>query len=275
MWYHTKMIHIKNQKEVEQMRVACQMAADTLLLVGDLIRPGMTGEDIDNIVKEDTAKKGGICAPYKYGNPPFPKSVCVSVNNVVCHGIPDSVLFKDGDIVNVDITTIYNGWHGDTNATFYIGTPSEQAKSLVETTREAMMKGIAQVKHGARLGDIGAAIQQHVESKGFSVVRDFVGHGIGRGFHEPPNVPHFGTKGAGIRLQAGMVITVEPMVNTGGYQVEIDQTDQWTARTKDGTLSAQFEHTILVKSNGYEILTNRSRALKNSDLETILTPTLE
>jgi methionyl aminopeptidase len=267
------LIHVKNPKEITQMRVACQMAADTLSLVGDLICEGMTGEDIDRIVREDTAKKGGICAPLNYKG--FPKSVCVSVNNVICHGIPDNLPFKNGDIVNVDITTIFNGWHGDTNATFYIGTPSENAKLVVETAREAIVRGATEIREGKRLGDIGAAIQEYVESKGCSVVRDYVGHGIGRVFHEPPNVPHYGSRGAGIRLVAGMTFTIEPMVNFGKYETILDQNDKWTVRTVDGSLSAQFEHTFLVKKDGCEILTARSRPLNNSENFSILTPELK
>ncbi len=261
------MIHIKNFKEIAAMRVAGQMAADTMLLIDDIICEGMTGEDIDRIVKEDTAKKGGICAPLGYGKTstrlPFPKNVCVSPNNIVCHGIPNTTPFKNGDIVNVDITTIYNGWHGDTNVTFYIGEPSESARLVVETAREALNLGAKEIRAGKRLGDIGAAIQEFAESKGCSVVRDFVGHGIGRGFHELPSVPHYGTRGAGLRLLAGMTFTIEPMVNLGGWEVVVDPLDGWTVTTKDGSLTAQFEHTFLVKTDGFEILTSRPRNLKN------------
>lgn len=264
-------VYIKTPKEVEAMRVAGQMAADTLLLVGDLICEGMTTDEINRIVHEDTLKKGGIPAPLGYrgnGKTPFPKSCCTSINEVVCHGIPSPfVKLKDGDIVNVDITTIYNGWHGDTSATFFIGNVSEEKKKLVNVCREAMRLGIQEVKHGARLGDIGSAIQTYVESQGMSVVRDYVGHGIGRGFHEDPQVTHFGTRGAGLRLHSGMIFTIEPMVNLGSHEAGLDPQDMWTVKTFDGMPSAQFEHTILCTPTGYEILTARSRPLKNSEQE--------
>ena len=186
-------IDIKSPKEVEAMRAACQMAADTLLLVGEKLRAGMTTEEINTLVHEDTLKKGGRPAPLNYHG--FPKSVCTSVNEVVCHGIPGAQVLKDGDIINVDVTTIYNGFYGDTSATFYIGTPSAEARKVVEVARKSLELGIAQVKDGARLGDIGAAIQEYVEAQGCSVVRDFVGHGIGRRFHEDPQVKHYGRRG--------------------------------------------------------------------------------
>src|SRR3954466_1810357 len=207
------------------MRVACQMAAETLLLVGEKLRAGMSTEEINTLVHEDTLKKGGRPAPLNYRG--FPKSVCTSINEVVCHGIPGTQILKNGDIINVDITTIYGGYYGDTSATFYIGTPSPEARKVVEVARKSLELGIAEVKDGARLGDIGAAIQEYAESQGCSVVRDFVGHGIGRQFHTAPQVPHYGTRGAGKRVKAGMVFTIEPMINLGKYDCEV-LADKWT-----------------------------------------------
>jgi methionyl aminopeptidase len=256
-------IDIKSAKELEAMRAACEMAAETLVHVGELIRPGMTTEEINTIVHEDTIRRGGYPAPLNYKG--FPKSVCTSVNEVVCHGIPGPQVLKDGDIVNVDVTTIYKGFYGDTSATFYIGRPSPDARKVVETARRALEVGIAEVKDGARLGDIGAAIQEYVEAQGCSVVRDFVGHGIGRRFHEPPQVKHFGRRGTGERIKTGMTFTIEPMVNFGRWEVEIDPNDKWTVTTADGSLSAQFEHTVLVTKAGCEVLTKRAKTLKMSE----------
>ena len=257
------MVELKSLKEIEGIRVSSQMAAETLLLVGEKLRAGMTTDEIDKIVHEDTIRRGAYPSPLNYKG--FPKSVCTSVNDIVCHGIPDGTVLKNGDIVNVDVTTFYKGFHGDTSATFYIGTPSPEAKHVVETCRKALDLGIAEVKDGARLGDIGAAIQEYVESEGCSVVRDFVGHGIGRRFHEPPQVKHYGKRGSGDRIRDGMVFTIEPMVNAGRFEVEIDPKDKWTVRTADGSLSAQFEHTIVVTKNGCEVLTRRDRPLKLSE----------
>ncbi len=256
-------IDIKSQKEVETMKVACQMAADTLLLVGEKLRVGMSTEDINILVHEDTLKKGGRPAPLNYRG--FPKSVCTSINEVVCHGIPGSQILKDGDIINVDITTIYGGYYGDTSATFYIGTPSPEARKVVEVARKSLELGIAQVKDGARLGDIGAAIQEYVEAQGCSVVRDFVGHGIGRRFHEDPQVKHYGRRGTGERIKTGMTFTIEPMVNLGRFEVAVDPEDKWTVTTVDGSLSAQFEHTVVATKTGVEVLTKRPKPLKLSE----------
>jgi len=256
-------IDIKSPKEIEQMRTVCRLAAETLLLVGDKIRAGMTTEDIDRLVHEDTIRQGARPAPLNYKG--FPKSVCTSVNDIVCHGIPDGTVLENGDIVNVDVTHVFDGFFGDTSATFYVGMPSPEARHVVEVARRALDVGIGQVRDGARLGDIGAAIQEYVESEGCSVVRDFVGHGIGRNFHEAPQVKHYGKRGTGDRLRRGMTFTIEPMVNLGGWEVEIDPNDQWTVRTADGRLSAQFEHTLLVTRDGCEILTARARSLRNSE----------
>jgi methionyl aminopeptidase len=256
-------VEIKSPREIELMRKVCQLAAETLLVVGDQIRPGMTTMDVDRIVHEHTLSQGARPAPLHYKG--FPKSVCTSINDVVCHGIPDATVLRNGDIVNVDVTHVYEGFHGDTSATFYIGTPSPQARHVTEVARKALDMGIAEVREGARLGDIGAAIQEYVEAQGCSVVRDFVGHGIGRKFHDAPQVKHYGKRGTGERLRAGMTFTIEPMVNLGGWEVEVDQGDKWTVRTADGSLSAQFEHTVLVTRAGVEILTARNRSLRNSE----------
>jgi len=245
------------------MRVVGRMAAETLLVVGEKLRAGMTTEDINTLVHDDTLKRGGFPAPLNYRG--FPKSVCTSINDVVCHGIPGPEVLRDGDIVNVDVTTIYEGFHGDTSATFYIGTPSPEARLVVETSRKALEIGMSVVREGARLGDIGAAIQEFVEAQGCSVVRDYVGHGIGRKFHDDPQVKHYGKRGVGERLKAGMIFTIEPMVNSGAFEVHADPVDKWTVRTVDGSLSAQFEHTCLVTKNGVEVLTKRERPLKLSE----------
>ena len=264
-------IELKSMKEIEAIRVSSQMAAETLLLVGEKLRPGMTTEEIDAIVHADTVERGAYPSPLNYKG--FPKSVCTSVNDVVCHGIPSPQVLASGDIINVDVTTFYKGFHGDTSATFYIGTPSAEARHVVETCRRALDLGIAEVRDGARLGDIGAAIQEFVESEGCSVVRDFVGHGIGRRFHEPPQVKHYGKRGSGDRLRTGMVFTIEPMVNLGRFEVEVDAHDKWTVRTVDGSLSAQFEHTIVVTRTGCEVLTQRGRPLRFSEnVATVFAP---
>jgi methionyl aminopeptidase len=256
-------IDIKSPREIDLMRTVCRLAAETLLLVGDKIRAGMTTEDINRIVHEDTLRQGARPAPLNYKG--FPKSVCTSINDVVCHGIPDGTQLRNGDIVNVDVTHLFGGFHGDTSATFYIGTPDPKARHVVEVARRALDVGIAQVREGARLGDIGAAIQQYVEGEGCTVVRDFVGHGIGRKFHEAPQVKHYGTRGTGERVRSGMTFTIEPMVNLGGWEVDVDPADKWTVRTSDGSLSAQFEHTVLVTREGCEVLTARPRTLKSSE----------
>ena len=263
-------VDIKSPREIEAMRVVGRMAGETLCLIGEKLRPGMTTEEIDVIVREDTARRKARAAPLGYVSSPgprypYPKSVCTSINDVVCHGIPGPRVLRNGDIVNVDITTLFNGYHGDTSATFFIGTPSEEARRVTETARKALALGIAEVREGARLGDIGAAIQEYVEAQGFSVVRDFVGHGIGRIFHEALQVKHYGRRGTGIRLRRGMTFTIEPMVNVGRSDVVVDPEDRWTVTTADGKLSAQFEHTILVTETGAEILTQRPRVLQNSE----------
>ncbi|MCP4678707.1 MAG: type I methionyl aminopeptidase [Deltaproteobacteria bacterium] len=245
-------IVIKNKTQLESMRAACRLAAQTLEATAKILKPGIRTDDINDFVHRYTIKHGAIPAPLNYRG--FPKSVCTSINEVVCHGIPSARKVQAGDIINVDVTSILNGWHGDVSATFYIGEPSEETRHLVEVTRKCLDLGIAEVKPGARLGDIGAAIQKHAEANGCSVVRDFVGHGIGQEFHEPPQVAHFGKRGRGQRLKPGMVFTIEPMINQGTWRLHTLK-DGWTAVTDDGKLSAQFEHTVAVTENGVEVLT--------------------
>ncbi len=256
-------IKIKSKKEIDAMREVSRLTAETLFKVDELIAPGISTEDIDRFVHEHTLGQGAIPAPLNYKG--FPKSCCTSINEVVCHGIPDaSRILQDGDIINVDISHIYEGFHGDTSLTFYVGEPSEEAKKVVEVARRCLDLGIAEVSPGARLGDIGAAIQEFAEGQGCSVVRAFTGHGIGRRFHEDPSVHHVGVRGRGKRLKAGMTFTIEPMINIGDYGVDILE-DDWTAVTIDSTLSAQFEHTLLCTDDGFEILTERPGLTKNSE----------
>lgn len=256
-------VSVKTFKEVEAMRIVGQMAADTLLAVGEMIKPGITTEDINKFVHDDTVRRGGWPAPLNYHG--FPKSVCTSINEVVCHGIPGRRVLEPGDIINVDVTTIFKGFFGDTSATFYVGKPSPEAKHVTEVSRRSLELAIAEVREGARLGDIGAAIQAFAEAEGCSVVRAFVGHGIGRQFHEAPQVSHVGKRGQGMRLRAGMCFTIEPMINLGGHEVEVLD-DKWTAVTADRSLSAQFEHTIVVTKTSCEVLTRRNRKLVNSEI---------
>lgn len=258
-------IEIKSESQIEAMRVACRMAAETLLLVGEKLRAGMTTDEINTLVHEDTLRRGARPSPLNYHG--FPKSVCTSVNEVVCHGIPGAYRLKPGDILNVDVTTNYEDWHGDTSATFYIGKPSPEARLVTEVARKSLDLGIAVVREGARIGDIGEAIEEYAHKQGCSVVRDFVGHGIGKRFHCEPQVPHYKLpRGApNPRMKAGMIFTIEPMVNLGTWEVDVDAMDKWTVRTRDRRLSAQFEHTILVTRNGCEVLTRRDRTLANSE----------
>lgn len=263
MLLRSRSVQIKSKREIAQMRRVSQLAADTLCRVAEILRPGLTTEEINTFVHEDTLAKGAIPAPLDYHG--FPKSVCTSVNEVVCHGIPGPQRLREGDIINVDVTHIYEGFHGDTSATFYIGEPSEEAKRVTEVSRRCLELGIAEVKPGARLGNIGAAIEEFASQFGFGIVRDFVGHGIGRKFHEEPKVSHVGVRGRGERMRPGMIFTIEPMINVGTHEVRILD-DEWTAVTADGSLSAQFEHTVLVTEDGVEVLTARDRALAHSEI---------
>lgn len=261
-------VEIMSSANLEKMRASCQLAAQCLLMVGPQIKPGVTTDDINKLVHEFVTANDAYPSPLNYrpsGAPrPFPKSVCTSINEVVCHGIPGKRTLSNGDIVNVDVTTYHKGHHGDTSVTFYVGEPSEQAKKLVETARASLEAGIAVVKDGARLGDIGAAIQEVAEGRGFTVVEDYVGHGVGREFHMPPQVRHFGKRGAGERIRAGMVFTIEPMINLGKKGTELLD-DDWTVVTQDRSLSAQFEHSILVTKTGCEVLTSRPGIAINSE----------
>jgi methionyl aminopeptidase len=245
-------VTIQTPEAIEKIRAACKSAASTLAAVGAYIRPGLTTDEINTFAHEDTVARGGWPAPLGYLG--FPKSVCTAVNDQVCHGIPDDYVLQDGDIVSVDVTTILDGYHGDTAATFYVGEPSADAKKITEVARMATDAGIAQVRPGTPLCDIGAAIQEFVDSQHVTVVRDFVGHGIGKRFHEAPEIFHTGKWGRGCSLVPGMVFTIEPCVNLGGESVRV-LPDDWTVVTEDGSLSAQFEHTILVTPDGCEVLT--------------------
>jgi methionyl aminopeptidase len=245
-------IRIKSQEEIEGIRKAGKLVMETHREVEKIIRPGITTEEINTLVHEFTLKHGATPAPLNYRG--FPKSVCVSVNDVICHGIPGKRVIKDGDIVNVDITSILNGFYADANYTYFAGEPSPEAKNLVMKCKEALKRGLEVVAPGATTGDIGYAIQSYAEKNGCSVVREFVGHGVGIEFHEPPQILHFGRRGFGVPLVENMTFTIEPMLNLGKKDVEILD-DDWTAVTKDGSLSAQFEQTIVVTENGYESLT--------------------
>lgn len=248
-------VTIKTQAEIEKMRVAGRLAADVLEVIEPHVKPGATTAELDVICHEYIVEQQtAIPAPLNYHG--FPKSICTSVNHVVCHGIPGEKVLKEGDVVNIDITVIKDGYHGDTSKMFYVGKPSVKAKRLVETAYECLQIGISMVGPGARLGDIGAAIQAHAEARKFSIVREYCGHGIGSEFHEEPQVLHYGTPGTGIILEPGMIFTIEPMVNAGKRHVKL-LSDQWTVVTKDRSLSAQWEHTILVGESGYEVLTAR------------------
>jgi methionyl aminopeptidase len=245
-------IRIKKKRDIEAIRRAGRLVLDTLDLVESAIKPGMVTEEINMLVHEFTLKNGATPAPLNYRG--FPKSVCVSTNEVICHGIPGNRVLNDGDIVNVDVTSILNGYYADANKTFLVGTPGDDAARIVSIARECLRRGMSMVKAGNTLGDIGWAIQTYAEARGCSVVREFVGHGVGFEFHEAPQIPHFGNQGAGIALIPGMVFTVEPMINLGQKELRILD-DNWTAVTKDGSLSAQFEQTVLVTEAGFESLT--------------------
>ena len=244
------------KESFDQIRVAGALAARTLDEVTSYVKPGVMTEKLDKICYEFIKDNGGYSAPLFYKG--FPKSCCTSVNHVVCHGIPGEKYLGDGDIINIDVTAIVNGWHGDTSRMFYVGDVSVKGKNLVTATYDSMMKAISIIKNGIYLGDIGETIQTYIEKKGFSVVRDFCGHGIGKIFHQPPNILHYGKKGQGAKLETGLIFTVEPMVNEGDYDTRLLK-DGWTAVTKDKTLSAQFEHTVGVTNDGFEIFTKSKK----------------
>jgi len=249
------LIYIKNRSEIEKMRKAGKFAAKLLLYISDFVKPGVSTLDLNNLCEDFTKKHGNKSAPLGYRG--FPKSVCTSINNVVCHGIPKATdVLKDGDIVNIDVTPIVDGYHGDTSKTFFVGSKIDPIhKKLVEDTEKSMWIGIEQVKPGNRINDISNAIEDFLAPQGYGIVRDLMGHGIGRTFHEEPQIPHFKMTRKLAKLEAGMTFTIEPMVNLGTYEVHFSKEDKWTVTTKDGKWSAQFEHTILVTDKGYEILT--------------------
>ena len=238
--------------EFKKLRNAGKISSQCLDFISDKIKPGVKTQEIDSLCVNFLKKHNAVSAPLFYRG--FPKSICTSVNHVVCHGIPSDKTLKEGDIINVDVTSFVDGFHGDTSRTYCVGKVSIKAKKLVEITKEALERSIKILKSGIHLGDIGYEIQSFVESNGYSVVRDFCGHGVGRNFHEKPNVLHYGKKGTGPKLEEGMVFTIEPMVNAGKYETKL-LNDGWTAVTKDKSLSAQFEHTVGITNNGYEIFT--------------------
>jgi methionyl aminopeptidase len=246
-------VTIKTEEEQDKMRIAGRLAADVLDMIGDYVKPGVSTAELDDIChRYITVTQEAVPAPLNYRG--FPKSICTSVNHVVCHGIPGERILKSGDAVNIDITVIKDGYHGDTSRMFFVGKPSVQAERLSSVAYDAMWLGIKQLAAGKRLGDVGFAVQEHVEKNRYSVVREYCGHGIGRVFHEDPQVLHYGQAGTGMELRAGMTLTVEPMVNAGKRQVRL-LPDGWTVVTRDHKLSAQWEHTILITENGFEVLT--------------------
>lgn len=250
-------VTIKTTDEIEKMRVAGRLAADVLEMIGDHVKPGVTTEELDRICHDYIVnEQKAIPAPLNYKG--FPKSVCTSVNHVICHGIPsDKKVLKNGDILNIDVTVIKDEYHGDTSKMFVVGEPKPGSERLIRVTQECMYIGIDMVKPGIRLGDIGHAIQKHAEKHHYSVVREYCGHGIGKVFHEEPQVMHYGKPGTGMALEEGMCFTIEPMINQGKYQTKL-LPDGWTVVTKDHKLSAQWEHTILVTADGHDVLTRRS-----------------
>ncbi|HET8902881.1 MAG TPA: type I methionyl aminopeptidase [Saccharospirillum sp.] len=251
-------VTIKTAEEIEKMRVAGRLAAEVLEMIGEYVQPGVSTGELDRICHHHIVEvQGGIPAPLNYGNPPFPKSICTSVNHVICHGIPsDDKILKKGDIVNIDVTVIKDGYHGDTSKMYFVGEPQPHLERLVRITQECLYKGIELVRPGTRLGDIGHVIQQHAEANYYSVVREYCGHGIGAVFHEEPQVLHYGRPGTGMELKEGMTFTIEPMINAGKAQSKV-LGDQWTVVTRDRKASAQWEHTLLVTPTGVEVLTRR------------------
>ncbi len=245
-------IKLHDDAAFEGMRRAGKLAAETLDMITHEVKPGVTTETLDRLCHDFIVDHGAVPAPLGYRG--FPKSICTSINHVVCHGIPGEKRLQKGDILNIDVTVILDGWHGDTSRMFFAGKPPVKARRLVDITYDAMMRGIAAVKPGAHLGDIGHAIQSYAEAERCAVVRDFCGHGIGRVFHDAPNILHYGAAGEGLTLKPGMFFTIEPMINLGTWQVKLLK-DGWTAVTKDRALSAQFEHSVGVTEDGHEIFT--------------------
>ncbi len=252
-------IKIHKNEDFEKMREAGALAAKTLDYITEYVVPGVTTERLDDLCHEFITSQGAIPAPLNYKG--FPKSICTSINHVVCHGIPSDKKLKNGDVINIDVTVIVDGWHGDTSRMYYVGDVGVKQKRLVQVTYEAMMIGIEMVKPGVQLGDIGSAIQKHAEKHKYSVVRDYTGHGIGQVFHDEPSVLHYGRPGTGIVLEEGMFFTIEPMVNAGKYDTILSKFDGWTVTTRDKSLSAQFEHTVGVTKDGVEIFTTSPKKL--------------
>ena len=247
-------IILKSKDEIEQMRVAGQLAGEVLRMIRPHVQPGVKTIELDEICHEYiTVHQNAIPAPLNYRG--FPRSICTSVNHVICHGIPDQKRLKDGDIVNIDITVIKDGWHGDTSKMFSVGKPTIKGDRVSDIAYRSMMTGIEMVRPGVRLGDIGHAIQRFAEARSCSVVREYCGHGIGKGFHEDPQVLHYGRAGTGVILTPGLVFTIEPMINLGRRETILSKTDGWTVKTRDRSLSAQWEHTIAVTGDGYDVLT--------------------
>jgi len=256
-------VSIKSPQEIEKMRVAGQLAAEVLDFIAPHVKVGATTGELDRLCHDFiVGVQAATPAPLNYAPPgyqPYPKSICTSVNHVVCHGVPGDKKLRSGDIINIDVTVIKDGFHGDTSRMFYLGRPSIQARRLCEVTYDCLWHGIDAVRPGAHLGDIGHAIQEHAERHGYSVVREFCGHGIGKRFHEEPQVLHYGRPGVGLKLEPGMTFTIEPMINAGRPEIR-QLADGWTVVTKDHSLSAQWEHTLLVTGSGYEVLTRSAGA---------------
>ncbi len=253
-------INIHSAEEIAHMRKAGALAAEVLDMIGEYVKPGVMTQELNDICHKFIIERGATPAPLNYRG--FPKSICTSVNHVVCHGIPSEQKLKEGDALNIDTTVILNGWYGDTSRMYFVGDKMPiKAKRLTQVTYESMMLGIEQVKPGATLGDIGAAIQEYAEKNGYSVVRDYCGHGIGNVFHTSPNVLHYGRRGTGAILEEGMFFTVEPMLNAGKPDTILSKADGWTVTTRDKSLSAQFEHTIMVTKDGFELFTESHKGL--------------
>ena len=251
-------ITIHTKEDFEKMRIAGKLAAEILDYITPYVNDGVSTNYLNDLCHQKIIENNAIPAPLNYKG--FPKSICTSINHVICHGVPSDKVLKDGDILNIDVTVIVDGWHGDTSRMYYVGKNiAIKAKKLVQTTYECMMLGIAQVKPGNYLGNIGYEIQNHAEKNGFSVVRDYCGHGIGKVFHSEPSVLHYGKKNSGIILEEGMFFTIEPMINVGSFETLLSKHDGWTVTTRDKSLSAQFEHTIGVTADGYEIFTLSSK----------------
>lgn len=252
-------ITIHKEADFAKMRAAGRLAAEILDFIAPFVKVGISTNELDKLCHDKIIENGAIPAPLNYKG--FPKSICTSINHVICHGIPSEKTLQNGDIINIDVTVILDGWYGDTSRMYFAGEPSIKAKRLTQVTYDCMMLGIEQVKPGATVGDIGNAIQTYAEKNGFSVVRDYCGHGIGKIFHGEPSVVHYGKKGAGVVLQEGMFFTIEPMINAGGYETILSKHDGWTVTTRDKSLSAQFEHTLGVTKDGFEIFTGSPKGL--------------